>query len=307
MDSLSARTRLLVVAPHPDDETLATGILIQRVLAVGGSVHVLLLTDGDNNPWPQRWLERRLWIGRSARKRWARRRRGEFEAALGELGVSPSEVTALGWPDQGLTRLIAEASAPCVAALDAVIGRERPTLVAMPALDDRHPDHAAAHVLMRLALDRPATRPDVWLYRVHGGARTLRPSIACVADASTWARKRAALARHASQLALGSRRMERLAARTERFESLSAAAGVQTLPWTPGWPERMCMRLVAAAAGAGGAWRWGAAPLRRLPEGGCRLAADALPAGAGPLFVKLELVLPAIWIFDHWGWCELRR
>lgn len=307
MDSLSARTRLLVVAPHPDDETLATGILIQRVLAAGGSVHVLLLTDGDNNPWPQRWLERRLWIGRSARSRWGRRRRGEFDAALAELGVPSGSVTALEWPDQGLTRLIADASAACIAVLDEVIRRQQPTLVAMPALDDRHPDHGAAHVLMRLALERRTVRPDVWLYRVHGGARAWRPSIACVADAPTWLRKRAALARHASQLALGFRRMERLAARTERFESLLAAASSQSLPWAPRWPGRACMRLTAAAAGTGNTWRWGVAPILREREGGCRLAPDALPGGPGPLFVKLELTLPAIWIFDHWGWCELHR
>lgn len=307
MDILSARTRLLVVAPHPDDETLATGILIQRVLAAGGSVHVLLLTDGDNNPWPQRRAERRLWIGRQARARWASRRRTEFMAALGELGLSRADMTAMAWPDQGLTRLIAVDAAARVEALGAVVGRVRPTLVAMPALDDRHPDHGAAHVLMRLVLERQTPAPVVWLYRVHGGARRSCPSVACVADASTWARKRAALARHASQLVLSRRRMERLAARTERFEALPTEPLPTELPWAPRWPQRTCLRLTAAAAGGGAAWRWVHAPLHRQPGQGCRLAAEALPAGEGVLFVKLELTLPSPWIFDHWGWRELRR
>jgi hypothetical protein len=39
--------RLLVAAPHPDDETLGAGGLVQRVLARGGSVRVLLFTAGD--------------------------------------------------------------------------------------------------------------------------------------------------------------------------------------------------------------------------------------------------------------------
>ena len=56
----SGQTRLLVVAPHPDDETIATGLLIQQVKEAGGEVQILLLTAGDNNPWPQRWLERRV-------------------------------------------------------------------------------------------------------------------------------------------------------------------------------------------------------------------------------------------------------
>ncbi len=50
-DPLAVRNgeRLLVVAPHPDDETLSTGGLIQRVLARHGSAHVVLVTAGDGN------------------------------------------------------------------------------------------------------------------------------------------------------------------------------------------------------------------------------------------------------------------
>jgi LmbE family N-acetylglucosaminyl deacetylase len=75
----SARTRLLVVAPHPDDETLATGVLLQQVLAAGGEVRILLLTAGGNNPWPQRVLERRWRIGAQDRCRWAARRATELQ------------------------------------------------------------------------------------------------------------------------------------------------------------------------------------------------------------------------------------
>jgi len=39
--------RLLVVAPHPDDETLGAGGLIQRVVARGGEVRIVLVTAGD--------------------------------------------------------------------------------------------------------------------------------------------------------------------------------------------------------------------------------------------------------------------
>src|SRR5262245_37483517 len=35
--------RLLVIAPHPDDETLGAGGLIQRVIAHHGAVHVVLV------------------------------------------------------------------------------------------------------------------------------------------------------------------------------------------------------------------------------------------------------------------------
>ncbi len=42
---LASTDRLLVFAPHPDDETLATGELIQTALAAGASVRVIFATD----------------------------------------------------------------------------------------------------------------------------------------------------------------------------------------------------------------------------------------------------------------------
>lgn len=44
---LSPVTRLLVFTPHPDDETLGAGGLIQRVQRLGGQVQVVLMTNGD--------------------------------------------------------------------------------------------------------------------------------------------------------------------------------------------------------------------------------------------------------------------
>ena len=43
-------TRLLVIAPHPDDEVLGAGGLMQRVHATGGAVRVVYLTDGEGYP-----------------------------------------------------------------------------------------------------------------------------------------------------------------------------------------------------------------------------------------------------------------
>ena len=39
--------RLLVIAPHPDDEVLGCGGLIQKVKKAGGEVHVLVMTVGS--------------------------------------------------------------------------------------------------------------------------------------------------------------------------------------------------------------------------------------------------------------------
>src|SRR5205823_12408713 len=42
-----AGERILIVAPHPDDEALAAGGLIQRAVARGARVRIVILTDGD--------------------------------------------------------------------------------------------------------------------------------------------------------------------------------------------------------------------------------------------------------------------
>jgi len=57
-----ALDRTLVIAPHPDDESIAAGGLLQRAIAAGGEVRVVFVTDGDNNPWPLRYLKKKLWI-----------------------------------------------------------------------------------------------------------------------------------------------------------------------------------------------------------------------------------------------------
>src|SRR5690348_6202609 len=57
--------RILLVAPHPDDEMLGAGGLLQRAFALNASVRILFGTNGEDNPWVQRYWERR-WNIRAA-------------------------------------------------------------------------------------------------------------------------------------------------------------------------------------------------------------------------------------------------
>jgi LmbE family N-acetylglucosaminyl deacetylase len=298
----SARTRLLVVAPHPDDETIANGILIQRVLAAGGAVRVLLLTDGDNNPWPQRWLERRWCLGAQARARWGRRRRAELGEALARLGLPATALWALGWPDMGVRDRLLRATETALAELTAAVRDFSPDVVALPALTDRHPDHGSAHVLLRLALARLAGDPILLAYAIHGD------DAPAAAEASAWQlAKQHALSAHASQLALSGQRFHRLAGRAERHARVAAApvAAPRLLPWQPAPWLRPWLRLTAVhEAGTVRQWRWREAPLRRDGQGGWWLDGAAAPAGTA-CFVRMSLELPSPWIYDRWGWCAV--
>lgn len=303
---VSSSTRLLVVAPHPDDETLATGLLIQQVRAAGGEVGIVLLTAGDNNPWPQRWLERRVFIGAPERRRWGRRRLAEMQQATACLGVSQEALHTLNWPDLGVTDLLLESTNVAIAALAAAIGEFKPNLMAIPSLADRHPDHGAAHVLVRLALIGQTPVPAMLTYLVHGVSDE-HASIELAGTPVQVANKLAALEAHRTQMVLSSARMRRLVGRAERYglEWLATQPALtKTLPWKPPAWLRPWLRVSVVSPAGARHWRWDEAPLRRNADGSYQFH-DVPAAEDPPQFARLALALPSPWIFDRWGWCRL--
>jgi LmbE family N-acetylglucosaminyl deacetylase len=298
---------LLVVAPHPDDESLAAGGLIQRALAMGARVHIVFATDGDNNPWPQRLLETRIRIGARERERWASRRRGEADQALRELGAESAMVHRLGWPDGGVTWKLVDQTAASIAQWRAILREIAPTLMVLPDLADGHPDHSALHVLIELVLNGmpEANRPQCLCYLLHGRAG-LDPArqVSFELEEAEQARKRKAIHAHRSQMALSRGRMLRWATAQERFalgignHALSGSC----LPWQPPRWLRGTMVLLAVDAQGG----------QRLPCSDPHQAnlfwRDATPAARSgrtlraPYYVKLYSAVPSPWVFDVWGW-----
>ncbi|MGH8183327.1 MAG: PIG-L deacetylase family protein [Rhodanobacteraceae bacterium] len=301
--------RLMVLAPHPDDESLAAGGLIQRALARGAAVSVVYITDGENNPWPQRALERRVWIGPREHAAWAARRRAEADAALRALGAEGINVHRLGWPDGGVTWKLLDNTAAMLAALRALIERERPSVLVLPDLVDRHPDHSAIHVLVEMVFQSMPgmLKPACLGYLLHGRSRPGMPQRAVLAlDAAEQSRKRSAIEAHASQTALSHGRLLRSAVATEGF-----VAGLDshdrsdaTLPWLPPRILRPCLALLAVDAAGGVRVR-----LHRGPDANL-FWRDGSPAALIsrtlqlPYYIKLYCPLPSPWVFDGWGWCR---
>lgn len=176
--------RVLVIAPHPDDESIGCGGLLARLAAEGVRVSAVLATDGEAT------------IGSPhAPVETARRRRDEFLRAFELLGgVDP---VPLGLPDGGLdAHLVTLATA-----LGAAIAREDPDLVLTPWPFERHPDHRAVTEALALTLEERAAGPggapslQVWGYEAH----TPIPFPSHVIDVTdTLATKRAALEVHAT-------------------------------------------------------------------------------------------------------------
>lgn len=218
--SFGTQDRILVLAVHPDDETLGAGGLIQKALAADAKVRVLFVTDGEDNPWPQRAVERRWNISSTERTRWGRRRRKEALTALATLGLDASHATFLGLPDQGLTALLTNGDQAVIDLFRDEIANWQPTLMLSPALQDRHPDHNALAVIVELALlQLPAqvTPPRMLTYLIHGQhVSSLSPELIEL-DQHEIERKRRAILAHESQMALSRRRFLSYGKACEQF------------------------------------------------------------------------------------------
>ena len=89
----SAHRRVVVVAAHPDDETIGAGGALQSLRAADAEITVVVATDGEA-AYPG--------LGAAARGELATRRRAELAAALRVLGLSGAPVHWLGLPDSAL-------------------------------------------------------------------------------------------------------------------------------------------------------------------------------------------------------------
>jgi len=223
--------RILLLAPHPDDETLAVGGLLQQAVQAGARVRVVYVTDGENNPWAQRANERRWTIGAADRLRWCVRRRAEALAALAVLGIEPEHAVFLGFPDQRLTDRLLAGDLALGNRLVQELASFGPTHFLVPTTQDAHPDHNALAVEARLALDQtaPSTRPRVYSYLVHRSRVGLIAAPARVPlTAEGVALKGRAIACHATQLKLNRRGLLRFLTSEEALwpddEALSPAS-----------------------------------------------------------------------------------
>ena len=190
-------TSLLVVAPHPDDESLCCAGVIQRVLAAGGRVTIVWITSGDASELDLIVVEKSLFLKPARLRDLALKRMQEARSAAGVLGVSPGQLYFLGYPDRGLLALLTDhyvtayhsrftdaRSVPYPASLfpghpytgnslerdfESVLDRTRPTLVLAPSPRDTHPDHRATGILTMRTLARrnQLGRARYWI--VHGG------------------------------------------------------------------------------------------------------------------------------------------
>jgi LmbE family N-acetylglucosaminyl deacetylase len=199
--------RIMIVAPHPDDEVLGAGGLIQQAVAVGADVRVVYLTYGDHNQVAFKLYHGKLWLRAKQYLAYGEERRREATAATGMLGLPAEHLTFLGYPDWWTLRIWRDCwgtnqvlrsdatQATAVPYKDAfhygnpyrgesiesdfveLIRKYRPTRLFVTHPADSNRDHRAAANFVRLAvLDvaREGCAPEIYYYIIHFG-RWSRP------------------------------------------------------------------------------------------------------------------------------------
>jgi len=197
--ALPAHPRVVVFAPHPDDETVGLGGLLFRLAQAHAPLRVVFVTNGDGY---RRALEQDFDVERPTDTDYValgELRQREALAALAHLGVARRDVRFLGFPDGGLAELwrahwlrthpytspyTKESSPPdgegvgydgqdLTSVVSGILRAFGPTVVVMPHPYDTHLDHAHTSYFVTEALSELeasgvlAPAPTVLTYLVH--------------------------------------------------------------------------------------------------------------------------------------------
>lgn len=195
---LTANDRVLIIAPHPDDESLACAGVIGRCVENNIPVQVIIMNNGDGY---RRAIE--LFFKNTAPESADFQRLGEVRykeslSALGLLGLDPKNIHFLSYPDGGTSSLFDqnwdydslllglngktdadysfayEKDAPyCGANVDKnlkeIIERFRPTIIFFPDPQDDQHDHWATSAFVEYALTQADYHGKELTYLVHKG------------------------------------------------------------------------------------------------------------------------------------------
>ena len=195
---LTEDDRILVIAPHPDDEILCCGGLLRRAAERGIAAKIAYVTNGDGSRTGQIFKTLREPLSRDNDLfSIAQQRQVEAISALEKIGLSEANAAFLGFPDGGLTAITRmrddeiywapttrrnhvaypRSYAPGARYLREtlldlmvqLVAEFAPTRVFTGHHLDTHPDHAATHELVRGAIANLPEAPGVAQYLVHYG------------------------------------------------------------------------------------------------------------------------------------------
>lgn len=168
-----ACSRALIVAPHPDDETLGCGGAIALLRSLNCHVQVLVISDGTlSHPRSQKYPADKLLALREA----------ETLSALKLLGVEANDVTFLRMQDGSIPTQYQSAVASCCAYITQVA----PQMIFLPWRYDPHADHQATWKLIHKVLNDLPLSPRLIEYPIWDWDSDQRGNLPASFEVTTW-------------------------------------------------------------------------------------------------------------------------
>lgn len=188
----------LVVAPHPDDETLGCGGTIALLRSRGCQVHILVMSDGTmSHPRSRKYPAPKLKALREQ----------ETILAVSTLGIDRQSITFLELKDGAIPTINQAGFEAAVDRCRVLLNQLSPELILLPWRSDPHPDHRASWQLIQSALTDLAIAPRSIEYPIWDWDVQQRGKIACASQAgwrieigAVLAEKRRAIAQYRSQV-----------------------------------------------------------------------------------------------------------
>ncbi|MEH1835083.1 MAG: PIG-L family deacetylase [Nostoc sp.] len=163
----------LIVAPHPDDETLGCGGAIALLRSLNCHVQVLVVSDGTlSHPRSQKYTADRLRELREA----------ETLSAMKLLGLETNVVSFWRMQDGSITTQYQSAVASCRAFITEIA----PEIIFLPWRYDPHADHRATWKLIKAALDDLRLSPRLIEYPIWDWDCKQRGSLPASLEVTTW-------------------------------------------------------------------------------------------------------------------------
>lgn len=153
---------VMVLAPHPDDESLGCGGLISLLAESNKKVCVVFITDGSmSHPNSKKYPAGKL----------AATRKTEALAALHELQVAPCNIFFMNKKDRALPGYNEKGFEQNANELKHIIDVCRPGLIIVPYEKDPHPDHRATWQMLMQVRNKTQTGFSIleymiWLYNL---------------------------------------------------------------------------------------------------------------------------------------------
>ena len=201
MPEIHSNDRILVFAPHPDDESLAAGGLIKKARDMNATVTVVVMTDGSSAATPEELSQYLEKNNKNNSTGIAELRHEEATNAMNELGVNESNLIFLGYPDTGLKALFEDYWDPdkpyqsntpfnkfdhspynftyqqnasytgsnVAENLEQIINNFKPTIIIAPDGLDEHRDHWATNAFVMYSAGATNFKGKIYTYLVHKG------------------------------------------------------------------------------------------------------------------------------------------